>query len=67
MAYPFSDFHDSQLTGIILGSKTATIFLEQSTGQQYTLTLAGLEVLHMENFRQGNTISMVDVVGGRKP
>jgi Trk K+ transport system NAD-binding subunit len=67
MAHAFSDFHDGLLNGIVLGSNTATIHLQQTTGEEYTLTLAGLEVLHMEDFRQGNIISMVEVVSGQAP
>lgn len=60
-------FHDGLLTGIILGEQSATVYLRQSTGEEYTLTLSGLEVLQMEDFRQGNIISMVEVVSGRFP
>lgn len=67
MAHAFSDFHDGLITGIVLGSDTATILLQQTTGEEYTLTLTGLEVLHMEDFRQGNIISMVEVVSGQYP
>lgn len=57
MASVFSDLHDGLLTGIVLGDEMATVFLRRETGEEYTLTLAGLEVLQMEDFRQGNTIS----------
>ncbi|MFC0684163.1 hypothetical protein [Novosphingobium clariflavum] len=67
MAHVFSDFHDGELTGIVLGSETATVFLRQATGDEYTLTLAGLEVLQMQDFRQGNVISMIEVVTGQAP
>lgn len=67
MAHAFSNFHDGLLTGIVLGSDTATILLQRTTGEEYKLTLAGLEVLHMEDFRQGNIISMVEVVSGQAP
>ncbi|MFC3213027.1 hypothetical protein [Novosphingobium panipatense] len=67
MTHVFSDFHDGELTGIVLGSETATVFLRQATGGEYTLTLAGVEVLHMEDFRQGNIISMVEVVTAQAP
>jgi hypothetical protein len=67
MAHAIPDFHDGLLTGIVLGSDTATILLQQTTGEEYTLTLAGLEALHIEDFRQGNAISMVEVVCGQAP
>jgi hypothetical protein len=60
-------FHDGLLTGVVLGDKTATVFLRQSSGEEYRLLLSGLEVLQMEDFRQGNIISMVEVVTNRLP
>ncbi len=60
-------FHDGALIGVVLGEESATVYLRQSTGEEYTLTLSGLEVLQMEDFRQGNVISMVEVVRGRAP
>ena len=67
MPYEIPHFHDGLLTGIVLFDKTATVFLQQSSGEQYKLLLSGLEVLQMEDFRQGNIISMVEVVTGRLP
>jgi len=67
MAPKVPHFHDGLLTGIVLGENKATVFLRQSTGDEYTLTLSGLEILQMEDFRQGNIISMVEVVCGQFP
>jgi len=67
MAPEVPHFHDGSLDGIILGENSAKVFLRQSTGEGHTLTLSGLETLQMEDFRQGNTISMVEVVSGRLP
>lgn len=60
-------FHEGLLTGVVLGDKTATVFLQQSSGEEYKLLLSGLGALQMEDFRQGNIISMVEVVTGRLP
>ena len=67
MSSEIPHFHDGLLTGIVLGDKTATVFLQQSSGEQCKLLLSGLEVLQMEDFRQGNVISMVEIVTGRLP
>lgn len=67
MASEFPYFHDGSLDGITLGEESAKIFLRKATGEQHTLMLFGLEVLQMEDFRQGNTIAMVEVVNGRLP
>ncbi|WP_226018574.1 hypothetical protein [Novosphingobium sp. FKTRR1] len=67
MVPELSHFHDGLLTGIVLGEQAATIFLRKSTGEDYTLMLSGLEVLQMEDFRQGNIILMIEVVSGQLP
>lgn len=48
-------FHDGLLTGIVLGEQSATVYLRQSTGEEYTLTLSGVEVLQIEGFRQATS------------
>ncbi len=60
-------FHDGLVTGIIVAGKSAALFLRQTNGEEYALDLEGLEVLHMEDFRQANIISNVEVVTLRLP
>jgi hypothetical protein len=67
MAQEIPHFHDGYLTGIILNEQGATVYLCQVTGEEYALTLSGLEALQMEDFRQGNIISMVEVIRGNVP
>lgn len=58
-------FHDGYVTGIRLRDQAATVYIRQVDGADFELALEGLEVLQMEDFRQGNIISMVEVVAGR--
>ncbi len=67
MAIEIPHFHDGSFDGITLGEKSAKVFLRKSNGEQYMLTLSGLEALQMEDFRQGNTISMIEVICQQKP
>lgn len=67
MAREISNLHDASIDGIMIGESTARVFLRKSTGEQHTLTLFGLEALHMKAFRQSNTICMIEIVSGRAP
>jgi hypothetical protein len=60
-------FHDGLVIGISVAEKSATLFLRQTNNEEYVLDLDGLEVLHMEDFRQSNIISNVEVVTLRAP
>lgn len=64
---PTSHFHDGYVTGIRLREEAATIYLRQVSGAEYELLLEGLEALQVEDFREGNIISLVEVVTGRIP
>lgn len=60
-------FHDGHLTGVRLRAGAATINLQQLDGSDFDLELEGLEALHLSDFREGNIISMVEVVSGGAP
>lgn len=60
-------FHDGYVMGIRLQEKAATICLRQVDGSNFDVVLNDLEALQIEDFRQGNIISMVEVVTGRTP
>jgi hypothetical protein len=60
-------FHDGYVMGLRLRDKAATIYLQQVDGSDFNFVLDGLEALQIEDFRQGNVISMVEVVSGRTP
>jgi hypothetical protein len=53
--------------GVRLREKAATIYLRQVDGPDFDFVLDGLESLQIEDFRQGNIISVVEVVAGRTP
>ena len=60
-------FHDGLLTSVLLGDHTATLGLKRSDGDAYELDLIGLESLQVENLRQGNIVSELEVITGRLP
>jgi hypothetical protein len=60
-------FNDGYITGLRLRTGAATIYLQQPDGSDFDLELDGLEALHLSDFRQGNIISMVEVVSGAAP
>jgi hypothetical protein len=60
-------FHDGNLTGLRLREGAATLYLRQVGGADYELVLEGLEALHIEDFREGNIISIAEIVTGRTP
>ena len=60
-------FHDGYLTGLRLREGGATLYLREVDGPEYELLLEGLEALHIEDFREGNIISHVEIVTGRTP
>jgi hypothetical protein len=60
-------FHDGNVTGIRVRKDAATIYLQQVDGSEFDLVLDGLEALHIDDFRKGNTISMVEIVRGHAP
>lgn len=61
------NFHDGNLTGVRLGDKSATIYVQRVDGVDYEIGLVGLEALQAENLRQGNIISAVEIIVGCAP
>lgn len=60
-------FHDGYLTGIQVADREATISLRQWTGDSYELRLEGVQSLQMEDFREGNIISRLEITTGQRP
>ena len=60
-------FHDGLLVGIILREGSATVHVKDASGVEYALDLDGIEALQMDEFRQANSISNIEVVEGRTP
>lgn len=60
-------FHDGYLIGLRLREGAATLYLREADGPEYDLILEGLEALHIEDFREGNIISRVEIVTGSTP
>lgn len=60
-------FHDGNVTGIRLRDQAASIYIYQVDGAEFELALEGLEELQAEDFRDGNIISMVEIISGCAP
>jgi hypothetical protein len=67
MADSFPSFHDGYLTGIQVAEGQAMISLRQLKGACYELRLDGVELLQIEDFRQGNIIDRLEIITGREP
>ena len=67
MSQVFPGFHDGKLTGIQAEDGHARISLRQLNGVNYELLLEGVELLHMEDFRQGNIISRLEIITAEEP
>lgn len=60
-------FHDGFLTTIALRDGGATLGLRQAGGDAYDLELSGLEALQVDDLRQGNIVSELEIVSGERP
>lgn len=60
-------FHDGHLLGIRMGERTATLSLREIGGTEHELTLDGVELLRMDDFRQGNIVDLIEIVSGERP
>jgi hypothetical protein len=65
MMQPIPNFHDGYITGLKVREGGATIYLQQVDGTDFDLILDKLEALQIDDFRQGNIISHVDIIAGR--
>ena len=60
-------FHDGYLTGVRIGEGFAILSLERENGEAWEIRLAGVEALQMDDFRQGNIVSSVELTMGTSP
>jgi hypothetical protein len=60
-------FRDGRLTGIKGGTPYATLALTTDKGDEYQLDLIGVEGLRVDDFKEGNIILELRVIGGRDP
>ena len=67
MSSDVPSFHDGSVMGVVLGKELATLYMRQSSGQEFTLTLEGLEFLQMEDFREGNIVLSFEIVTRNMP
>ena len=63
-AFPF---HDGYLVSVSVKENTAVLGLRQVSGDEFVMTLGGLEALSIDGFRQGNIILDLWMVSGRQP
>ncbi len=65
MIQSIPNFHDGYVTGLKVREGGATIYLRQVDGADFDLILEDLEALQIDDFRQGNIVSNVDIIAGR--
>ena len=63
-AFPF---HDGYLVSVSVKDHTAVLGLKQVGGDEFVMTLGGLEALSIDGFRQGNIILDLWMVSGNQP
>jgi hypothetical protein len=65
MIQSIPNFHDGYVTGLKVREGGATLYLRQVDGADFNMILEDLEALQIDDFRQGNIISHVDIIAGR--
>lgn len=63
-AFPF---HDGYLVSISVTEHAAILGLKQVGGDEFVMTLEGVEALSLDGFRQGNIILDLWMVSGKQP
>jgi hypothetical protein len=63
-AFPF---HDGYLVSVSVAEHTAVLGLKQVSGDEFVMTLGGLEALSIDGFREGNIILDLWMVSGKQP
>ncbi|WP_296172688.1 hypothetical protein [uncultured Brevundimonas sp.] len=63
-AFPF---HDSYLVSVSVTEHAAVFGLKQAGGDEFVMTLGGLEALSIDGFREGNIILDLWMVSGKQP
>jgi hypothetical protein len=64
MAMTITSFHDGDLTSVEVGEGTAALGLRHVDGRRFSLTLAGVEALAVNDFREGNIVLELHEVTG---
>lgn len=63
-AFPF---HDGYLVSVSVKEHTAVLGLKQIGGDEFVMTLGGVEALSIDGFREGNIILDLWMVSGKHP
>lgn len=63
-AFPF---HDGYLVSVSVKEHTAVLGLKQVGGDEFVMTLGGVEALSIDGFREGNIILDLWMVSGKHP
>jgi len=63
-AFPF---HDGYLVSVSVTGRTAVLGLKQAGGDEFVMTLGGVEALSLDGFREGNIILDLWMVSGKQP
>jgi hypothetical protein len=63
-AFPF---HDGYLVSVSMEENTAVLGLKQDQGDEFAMTLGGVEALSIDGFREGNIILDLWMISGEQP
>ena len=56
------NFHDGYVDGVLTSGRDTSIFLRTVNAKKFTIILHGVEQLVLNDFRQGNIVSSVDLL-----
>jgi hypothetical protein len=61
------NFHDGYLTGVALNAGQADFTIETVNGERWRIAVHGLQALRVDDLRESNIISYLELVTRRKP
>jgi len=61
------NFHDGYLTGVALNAGQAVFTIETMNGERWRIAVHGLQALCVDDLRESNIISYLELVTRRKP
>lgn len=59
--------HDSILNGVVLAGKSARLHFVQTNLAPYVVELSGIDAMQMDDFREGNIVSIFEAIQGEEP
>ena len=59
--------HDATFDGIVIKDKVATLYFSTTDGRVCEVQLSGIDALHMDDFQQGNIVTLFETTTGETP